>query len=254
MSGRTRELNGAADSAEPDWFESWFGEDYLSVYPHRDSREADRAVDFLHQALRGRKIDRVLDLACGAGRHSRALGRHWWTTGFDLSETLLLVARREAKEACFVRGDMRVLPFRSGAFSLVVNLFTSFGYFSEDSDHRAVLNEIASVLPAGGVFVLDYLNAEQVVANLKPRDERRVNDLVVEQERSISADGRFVEKKITLRGKNKSFAERVRLFSRAQLESLLANAGFAVEKVFGAYDGEEWTPASQRTMLLSVKQ
>lgn len=253
MSARTREP-GAPQKAEPDWFEKWFGEDYLAVYPHRDSREADRAVDFLHGALKGKKIDRVLDLACGAGRHSRALGRHWWTTGFDLSETLLLVARREGREASYVRGDMRVLPFRPHAFSLVVNLFTSFGYFSEDADHRAVLAEIASVLPAGGIFVLDYLNAEEVVANLKPRDERRVNDLVVEQERSITADGKFVEKKITLRGKNKSFVERVRLFSRAQLESLLSSAGFAVERVFGDYDGEAWTPASQRTMLLSVKQ
>jgi hypothetical protein len=92
------------------------------------------------------------------------------------------------------------------------------------------------------------------VANLKPRDERRVNDLVVEQERSITADGRFVEKKITLRGKNKSFVERVRLFSRSQLESLLEDAGFAVEKVFGDYGGEAWTPESPRTMLLSVKR
>lgn len=254
MSSRTESFGGAANPGEKDWFEEWFGEDYLAVYPHRDSGEADRAVAFLQHALRGRRIDRVLDLACGAGRHSRALGRHWWTTGFDLSEALLLVARREANEGNYVRGDMRVLPFRPGAFSLVVNLFTSFGYFSEDADHRTVLNEIASVLPAGGVFVLDYLNAEQVVANLKPRDERRVKDIVVEQERSISADGKFVEKRITLRGKNKSFVERVRLFSRAQLESLLANAGFAVEKVFGAYEGEAWTPASQRTMLLSVKQ
>jgi SAM-dependent methyltransferase len=254
VSARTREDETSPKAGAGDWFENWFGEDYLSVYPHRDSREADRAVEFLYAALSGKKIERVLDLACGAGRHSRALGRHWQTTGLDLSETLLLVARREASDASFVRGDMRVLPFRPGAFSLVVNLFTSFGYFSEDGDHRAVLAEIASVLPAGGIFVLDYLNAEQVVANLKPRDERRVNDLVVEQERSITADGRFVEKKITLRGKNKSFVERVRLFSRSQLESLLDDAGFAVEKVFGDYGGEAWTPASSRTMLLGVKR
>jgi SAM-dependent methyltransferase len=254
VSAHTRELGGSPKSGESDWFEKWFGEEYLAVYPHRDSREAERAVDFLHGVLQGRAIDRVLDLACGAGRHSRALGRHWWTTGFDLSETLLLVARREAKEACYVRGDMRVLPFRQGAFSLVVNLFTSFGYFSEDADHRTVLAEVASVLSRGGIFVLDYLNAEQVVANLEPRDERRVNDLVIEQERSITADGKFVEKKITLRGKNKSFVERVRLFSRTQLEALLEDAGFAVEKVFGDYDGQAWTPASKRTMLLSVRQ
>lgn len=250
MTGET----GSREAGGSDWFEKWFGEDYLAVYPHRDSREADRVVEFLHGALVGKKIDRVLDLACGAGRHSRVLGRHWWTTGFDLSETLLRLARREAHEACYVRGDMRLLPFRPSAFSLVVNLFTSFGYFSEEADHRAVLAEVAAVLPAGGIFVLDYLNAEQVVATLTPRDERRVNDLVIEQERSITADGRFVEKKITLRGKNKTFVERVRLFSRADLESLLEGAGFTVSEVFGDYSGAAWTPASDRTMLFGVKR
>ncbi len=242
---------------EPDeraWFEKWFGEDYLAVYPHRDGREAEEVVSFLQSALGDKKIERVLDLACGAGRHSRVLSRHWWTTGFDLSETLLRVARRESAEGCYARGDMRLLPFRAGSFSLVVNLFTSFGYFNSDADHRSVLAEVAAMLPQGGIFVLDYLNAEQVVATLKPCDERRVDDLVIEQKRAITSDGRFVEKTITLRGKNKSFVERVRLFSRAQLEGLLEDAGFAVERVFGDYRGSAWTGASSRTMLLSVKR
>ena len=239
--------------SEPAWFEKWFGEDYLALYPHRDGREAEQVVSFLQSVLAGKTIERVLDLACGAGRHSRALGRHWWTTGFDLSETLLRVARGESEDAPYVRGDMRVLPFRRGSFSLVVNLFTSFGYFSSDADHRRVLSEIASVLPEGGIFVLDYLNAEQVVANLKPCDERMANGLVVEQKRAITADGKFVEKTINIRGKNKSFVERVRLFSRSELEGLLADSGFAVQNVFGDYRGSQWTSHSERTMLLSAK-
>ena len=253
MSSASTRAAGAAKGGR-DWYEEWFGEDYLAVYPHRDSREAESVVEFLHGILGQSKIERVLDLACGAGRHSRALGRYWWTTGFDLSETLLAVARRETPGGSYVRGDMRLLPFRRGAFSLVVNLFTSFGYFREDDDHRRVLAEVASVLPPGGHFVLDYLNAEETVANLKPNDERRVNDLVIEQQRSITPDGKFVEKKITLRGRNKSFVERVRLFSRSQLESLLTDAGFAVESVYGDYAGSDWSAASQRTMLVSAKR
>jgi SAM-dependent methyltransferase len=239
---------------EPAWFEKWFGEDYLSVYPHRNGEEADSVVAFIQRRMAGKQIDRVLDLACGAGRHSRALGRHWWTTGFDLSETLLSIARREAKDACYVRGDMRMLPFRAASFSLVVNLFTSFGYFAEDRDHRQVLGEVASITATGGTFVLDYLNAEQVERTLTPSDERIVNGIVVEQRRSITDDKRFVEKRITLRGKNKSFVERVRLFSRLDLEHLLDDAGFEVEEVVGDYNGAEWTPESERTMLVSVKR
>lgn len=237
-----------------DWFEEWFGEDYLALYPHRDSREADAVVALLHGKLAGRKIDRALDLACGAGRHSRALRKHWWTTGLDLSQTLLFVARSEDPAVSYVRGDMRILPFRAESFSLVVNLFTSFGYFSDDGDHRRVLREVAAVTEPGGTFVLDYLNAEEVVANLKSSDERIVNGSLVQQKRQVTADGKFIEKRISLRGTGKSFVERVRLFTRGELEQLLDLAGFSVEEILGDYKGTAWSDSSPRTMLLSVKR
>ncbi len=239
---------------EPAWYEQWFGEDYLALYPHRDGREAEKVVALLQRKLEGRKVERVLDLACGAGRHSRVLNKHWWTTGLDLSQALLSVARREEPAAPYVRCDMRVLPFRSGSFSLVVNLFTSFGYFSEDSDHRRVIGEIAAVTAPNGMFVLDYLNADHVVAHLKPTDEKVVNGIAVDIERAISADGRFVEKRITLREKKKTFVERVRLFTRADLESLIVSAGFAVQEVVGDYQGSPWTADSERAMFFSVKR
>jgi SAM-dependent methyltransferase len=239
---------------EPAWFEKWFGEEYLSVYPHRDGKEAETVIALLRERLAGRDVDRVLDLACGAGRHSRALAKHWWTTGLDLSQTLLFVARREAPEASYVRGDMRVLPFRAGSFSLVVNLFTSFGYFSEDADHRRVLAEVAEVTRKGGSFVLDYLNAEQVMKDLKPCDERVINGVAVEQKRALTADRKYVEKTITLKGKGASFVERVRLFTRPDLERLVGEAGFDVSEIDGDYRGAQWTPASSRTMLFCQKR
>ena len=245
----------AASPAEAaSWFAKWFGEDYLAVYPHRDASEAARVLELLREKLRGRDIHRVLDLACGAGRHSRALGAVWWTVGFDLSETLLRVARREAPTISFVRGDIRVLPFRPGSFSLVVNLFTSFGYFSDDRDHGLVISEVAAVTARAGVFALDYLNAEKVVRDLTPYDERAVKGEVVEQRRSITEGGKFVEKRITLREKRKSFVERVRLFSRFDLETMLEAGGFEIDEVMGDYSGAAWTPNSDRTILMAVRR
>ncbi|MDQ6718756.1 MAG: class I SAM-dependent methyltransferase [Gemmatimonadota bacterium] len=240
-------------SSEPAWYEQWFGDDYLALYPHRDGREAARVVALLLRKLAGKNVDRVLDLACGAGRHSRALNTHWWTTGLDLSQALLSVARSEDSAAPYVRGDMRSLPFRDGSFSLVVNLFTSFGYFSDDDDHLRVITGVAAVTAPDGLFVLDYLNADQVVRHLKPTDETVVNGIAVDIARVISPDGRFVEKRITLREKKKTFVERVRLFGRAELESLVTSAGFAVREVVGDYQGSPWTGDSERTMLFSVK-
>ena len=58
-----------------EWFEHWFGEEYLDLYPHRDDRDAERAVALLAANGYVRPGQRVLDLACGAGRHAAALER-----------------------------------------------------------------------------------------------------------------------------------------------------------------------------------
>lgn len=237
----------------PDWFEEWFGEEYLSLYPHRDETEAEHAIELIAERVEGVGVKRVLDLASGAGRHSRLLCERWWTVGLDLSRVMLRVARKESPEAPYVRADMRVLPFRARAFDLVVNLFTSFGYFDDDEQHRIVIHEISEVVRPGGIFVLDFFNAEQVRANLVARDEKSVNGVLVEQMRSISGDGRYVEKTIRLPAKDKEYLERVRLFSPGDLEGMITTAGFSIRERSGAYDGSPWTSDSPRTILFAVR-
>lgn len=73
---------------------------------------------------------------------------------------------RERTHAGLVGGDMRTLPFRDGSFALAVNLFTSFGYFLDDAEHRLVVRQVAAALSRRGHFVLDYPNAEQVRRSL----------------------------------------------------------------------------------------
>lgn len=236
-----------------EWFERWFGEDYIALYPHRNAAEAEKAVALIEQTLSPATVARALDLACGAGRHSRALCRRWWTTGLDLSEVLLRLAKREGVEAALVRGDMRVLPFRDGAFDLVVNLFTSFGYFADDESHLHVVHEVSRVTRAGGSFVLDFLNTSQLRNALVPYDERRIGDQIVEQRREISDDGRFVIKRICLRGTGKEFTERVRLFDPGDLSAMMTAAGFEVTASFGNYDGAPLAPESPRAVLFGRK-
>src|SRR3954470_20415746 len=95
------------DEQEADWFEEWFGQDYLDIYQHRDETEAERAIELIATNLAGRQIDRVLDLACGAGRHTRVLRERWWTVGLDLSMSLVKVARRESRDGPFVPPDIQ---------------------------------------------------------------------------------------------------------------------------------------------------
>ena len=241
-------------SEEADWFEQWFGEDYLHIYQHRDEQEAEHAIELIATNLAGREVNSVLDLGCGAGRHTKVLFERWWTVGLDLSMALLKVARKESPDAPYVRADMRELPFGDESFDLVVNLFTSFGYFEDDAEHARVLARVCAVTRRGGTLVIDFLNAGQVRRELVPYDERVENGITIEQTRTISKDDRFVEKRIRLRGRGKEYIERVRLLSEADLERMLGSAGFAVSKRFGDYSGTGWSEDSPRTILFASRR
>ena len=236
-----------------EWFERWFGEEYLSLYPHRDEQEAERLVALLEARGIVRAGLRILDLACGAGRHAAALERRGAAVvGLDLSMPLLVSAQHRAAGG-LVRGDMRALPFRDCTLDAVLNLFTSFGYFEDDREHELVLRDVARVLRPRGRFVLDFLNAPAVRAQLVPLDERTAGGRVVVQERTLSEDGRFVVKRIHLRGDGRSFLERVRLYERAELERMLGACGLAPLETLGDYDGGVHGPASPRLLILAAR-
>ena len=239
---------------EADWFEEWFGEDYLHIYQHRDETEAEHAIELIATNLAGRRIETVLDLACGAGRHSKVLCERWWTVGLDLSMSLLRTARHDSGDAPFVRADMRELPFADHSFDLVVNLFTSFGYFDDDREQVRVLAGVRSAMRDGGTLVIDFFNANQDRREPVPYDERVENGITIEQRRSISPDDRFVEKTITLRERGKEYTERVRLLSPKDLERMLITAGFRVVRLFGDYAGRDWSDDSPRTILFASSE
>ena len=237
-----------------EWFQEWFGDVYLELYPHRDEAEAARAVALLQGQGVAKAGSRVLDLACGAGRHAVALAAAGASvTGLDLSLPLLRSGQRKRVPAALVRGDIRHLPLRTGAFDAVVNLFTSFGYFATDAEHATTLGEVARVLRPGGRFALDFLNAPAVRATLVPQDERTVSGKRIVQRRRLDDGGRTVTKDIQLIDDGRTYQERVRLFERVELETMLKDAGLRVDGAFGDYDGGPHTSSSSRLLLLATR-
>src|SRR5690349_5615022 len=129
-----------------EWFEEWFGEEYLRLYPHRNDAEAERAVSLILGTVSFQPGWQVLDVACGAGRHARAFSSAGARCfGLDLSATLLRMARR-ITDAPLIRADMRQLPIRPRSMDLTVNLFTSFGYFDQDAEHVAALDQMIATV------------------------------------------------------------------------------------------------------------
>src|SRR5436190_20649919 len=126
------------------WYKDWFRDaNYRTVYEHRDENEAEASIELIEHVL-GRDVHRrVLDLACGSGRHALSFARRGYidVTGIDLSPTLLAEARHSAEfeglPVRFFERDMRDIP--EERFDLTLNLFTSFGYFESDEENAAVI-------------------------------------------------------------------------------------------------------------------
>ena len=232
----------------PEWFEEWFGEEYLQLYPHRDDAEADRAVALIVRATGLIPGWRVLDVGSGAGRHARAfraVGAR--CVGLDLSLTLLRIARG-VTDAPLVRADMRRMPIRPGSMDLTVSLFTSFGYFEHDEEHAAALREMVATIRPGGWFVIDFLNATEVRRRLVTRETLAVQGGEADVARTMSPDVRYVCKTIVTPA-GRRFTERVRLFDQAQMSAMLSDAGLEVRHRFGDYAAAPIKPDSPRTIL-----
>jgi SAM-dependent methyltransferase len=232
-----------------EWFEEWFGEDYLRLYPHRDDADAARAVALIARSVGLRPGWRVLDVGCGAGRHARAFTQTGAQCfGLDLSATLLRIAR-QVTTAPLIRADMRRLPIRPASMDLTVNLFTSFGYFERDAEHATAVREMVSTIRPGGWFVIDFLNPSAVRRQLVPKETVELDGQPVDVSRTVSPDGRYVCKSI--RGPaGRRYMERVRLFEPDEMSHMLQAAGVQIRHRFGDYDAAPLTSDAPRTILL----
>src|ERR1043165_9853580 len=227
------------------WYERAFRGDYLARYKHRSDKLARAELPFVIRALRLPAYPTILDLCCGAGRHARGLARilpKARVIGLDLSSELLRAAqaRNQARRRlCFLRGDMRRLPLRSGSVDGVMNLFTSFVYFKTDREHLAVLKEVARVLKTRGRFVLDFFNRERVLATLVARSEfEERGKKIVTERRFDRRSGRIIK---TIRMAHGDAAcESVRAYTSAELKRLLVRAGLRTVKLYGDLNGGKY--------------
>src|SRR5260370_36573399 len=156
--------------AEPDseWWRSWFGPGYLALYDQFLTERTPVEIDQLEALLAIRPPRRVLDLPCGQGRHAIELAsRGYDVTGVDLSPFMLKVAEERARaagvRARWLAGDMRA-PIAGEKFDVVLNLFTSLGYFADAADDRRGVGAAAAMLVPEGRFVLELIHGQRAMA------------------------------------------------------------------------------------------
>ena len=236
------------------WYKEWFGEDYLELYAHRDEGEARRQVEFVRRFVAGGEApERVLDLACGAGRHTATLrGEGYRTLGIDLSLTLLA---HPPRVPC-VAGDMRSLPFVGSSFDWLLNFFTSFGYFERERENFRVLEEITRVLRPKGRFLIDFLNRDRVLEELRAKEVQEIAGREVHIERWFDPQTRRINKRMRIEATGKAsstYVESVRAYTREEVTIGLRWAGLEVENHFGNFQGDPFDRESERLILVGTK-
>src|SRR6266496_643603 len=173
------------------WYKDWFNSPfYHRLYFERDEAEAKAFIHKLIHFLQPLPGSRMLDVACGRGRHSRILAELAFdVTGFDLSFESINYAKQlgQKDNLSFYQHDMR-LPFWINYFNYAFNFFTSFGYFKTMREHNDAIRTIAQSLKLNGVFVIDYLNAHYVENNLVAHEEKKMGNVLFTIDRRFDED------------------------------------------------------------------
>lgn len=223
--------------SEKKWFETWFDSKYYHIlYQHRDDKEAERFLTNLIEAIHLNSDQLILDLACGKGRHARFLNEKGFdVVGMDLSPESIEHANQFSNE----RLDFKVHDMRneigSKEFDVVLNLFTSFGYFEDTSDNIKVLNSIKNGLRSQGTVVVDFMNAHKVVDNLILEEVKELDGITFEISRALRSSSIVKEIKFKADGKDWSFTERVQALTAVDFEAMFKTVGFDIVNTFGDY-------------------
>ena len=200
----------------------------------------------------------VLDLCCGPGRHSVALAKlGFHVTGVDRTAHYLAkaeaFAREQAVDVEWVQEDMRTFR-REAAFDGAVNLYTSFGYFEDPAEDLVVLQNLRASLKPGGRLVMDMAGKEIVARIFTPKDWVEFDDgSLLMMERCVTRDWTMMKTRwISLRdGLLNEFRFEHRMFSAAELERLLREAGFGAVGIHGGLDGCPYDQSAQRLVAVA---
>ena len=245
-----------------EWWRSYFDAGYVREYePLFDLAEDRRQVARLIELLGLPAGSRILDLACGQGRHAHLLAEAGFDVdGVDLSPHLLALARRRGagRSLRYSRGDMRRLPARwTGRFDAVVNLFTSFGFFERPADDAAVIRECARVLQPGGVMIWQGGSRDGVMARFLASDWWRTADgTLIAQDRSFDPLTGWLTIQSTWQRKARTERRehRIRLYTASRMAELMLDAGLVVEQAWESFTTRPLTRRSTEMLLLARKE
>lgn len=250
-------LNSQTRNTKPEadiWYASWFDTPYYHIlYKERNYREAQIFMDNLTHYLNLPEKAKVLDLACGKGRHAIYLNQLGYDViGADLSENSIAEANKNANETLhFVVHDKRI-PFEE-KFDAIFNLFTSFGYFENEEDNLQTLIAIKESLSDYGFAVIDFMNVHTVLENLIPEETKEVDGITFQIKRYL-ADS-FIIKEIDFvdQGREYHFEEKVKAYTLDDFKRMMEQAGIYLLDTFGDYKLKKFHKNTSERLIMIFK-
>ncbi|WMJ72760.1 class I SAM-dependent methyltransferase [Cytophagaceae bacterium ABcell3] len=241
---------------EKEWFTDWFNSPYYHIlYKNRDKKEAALFIDNLCGYLQLKNGQKILDVACGKGRHSIYLNdKGYDVTGIDLSEKSIRQAQKaENNSLRFKVCDMRQLNAKE-AYDVALNLFTSFGYFDKEEDNLTTIKNLYQSLKPGGKLVIDFMNARKVIDSLVSGECRTIENIDFCISRRV--ENNFIIKEISFYvNENKHiYEERVQALFYEDFIKYFNFVGFSPVAIFGDYNLGPYVPTKSDRMIWVVEK
>ncbi|MFH1319320.1 MAG: class I SAM-dependent methyltransferase [Bacteroidota bacterium] len=252
-------------------FEAWFNSPYYHIlYQNRDKAEAGFFIDNMCRHLNIERNSKILDVACGRGRHAIYLSQKGFdVTGIDISPQNIRYAykfrknnlsfyKHDMREPLIIKPNPKVSSDKSiglNSFDYIMNLFTSFGYFENDEENQMTINSIFKSLKLDGYLIMDFMNSKKVLDNLLSKETRSIDGIEFDISRFVSPD-RFIIKQIKIKdkGKSHSFIERVKALTLNDFEKYFDACGLKIVNLFGDYTLAEFNEKkSERLIMVSKK-
>lgn len=239
-----------------EWFKDWFNSPYYHLlYNKRNESEAVFFITNLCAHLNLKPEANVWDLACGKGRHSICLNKKGFkVVGTDLSQNSIIEASENSNPSLdFFVHDMRE-PFRINYFDAVFNLFTSIGYFENFNDNFSVFKNVASSLKTNGIFVIDFLNSENIANSINTSYQEQRGNVTFRIEKKIENNSIIKHIEFTDGNKDFYFEESVSLLKKEDFESFATSAGLKTVNMFGNYKLDPFDPNTSERLIILFKK
>lgn len=243
------------------WFEDedFWEKFYPIMFPPRRWEITSSEVEQIIDLLSLKPNQSILDLCCGPGRHSVEFAhRGFEISGVDRTEFLLNKARKKAQEdeldIQFIQSDMRDFC-QENSFDIILNLFTSFGYFKDIEEDKQVLKNMLKTLRPGGKILFEMAGREPLAKYFRPRDWREQAGYIILEERTLSQNWTWIDNRWILLKEDQRHEFHIghRLFGAVDLSQLLLECGFNSVTCFGELDGRPYDHEAKRLVVVASK-